>query len=120
MAYLAVLNATAGRRAGLAATLGVALGLLIVGLAASLGLTALVANSRVLYEGLRWGGVLYLLWLAYEGWRGEEETSPGKATVAAPGSKYFVRGLSPIFLIRRLQSSTLRFCRHSSTKRVLS
>ena len=93
MAYLAVLSATAGRRAGLAATLGVALGLLIVGLAASLGLTALVANSRVLYEGLRWGGVLYLLWLAYEGWRGEEETSPGNATVAAPGSKYFVRGL---------------------------
>jgi threonine/homoserine/homoserine lactone efflux protein len=93
MAYLAVLSASKGRRAGFAATLGVALGLLIVGLAAALGLTALIANSRVLYEALRWGGVLYLLWLAYEGWRGDAETSPGAATVGPTDSKYFVRGL---------------------------
>jgi threonine/homoserine/homoserine lactone efflux protein len=93
MAYLAVLSASKGRRAGFAATLGVALGLLIVGLAAALGLTALIANSRMLYEALRWGGVLYLLWLAYEGWRGDAETSPGTATAGASDSKYFIRGL---------------------------
>ncbi|MBX9591315.1 MAG: LysE family translocator [Hyphomonadaceae bacterium] len=93
MAYLAVLSASKGRRAGFGATLGVALGLLVVGLAVALGLTALVASSRTLYEALRWGGVLYLLWLAYEGWRGEEETSPGNATVAVSDSKYFTRGL---------------------------
>lgn len=93
MAYLAILSATKGRRAGLTATLGVALGLLIIGLAASLGLTALITNSRMLYEALRWGGVLYLLWLAYEGWRGEEETSPGTATVEASDATYFMRGL---------------------------
>ena len=92
MAYLAVLSASKGRRAGLAATLGVALGLLFIGMAASLGLTALITGSRMLYEALRWGGVLYLLWLAYEGWRGEEETSPGTATVEAD-AKYFMRGL---------------------------
>lgn len=93
MAYLAVLSANKGRRAGFAATLGVALGLLVVGLAAALGLTALIASSRTLYEALRWGGVLYLLWLAYEGWRGQEETSPSNATVAVSDSKYFLRGL---------------------------
>jgi threonine/homoserine/homoserine lactone efflux protein len=93
MAYLAVLSASKGRRAGFAATLGVTLGLLVVGLAAALGLAALIANSRMLYQALRWGGVLYLLWLAYEGWRGDEETSPGTATAAASDSKYFVRGL---------------------------
>lgn len=92
MAYLAVLSASVGRRAGFAATLGVALGLLIVGLAAALGLTAIIANSRWLYEVLRWGGALYLLWLAWEGWRGEQETSPGKAGVMTH-SKFFVRGL---------------------------
>ena len=91
MAYLAVLSASKGRRAGFAATLGVALGLLFVGLAAALGLTALISNSRGLYQALRWGGVLYLLWLAYEGWSGEEETSPGKATAA--DSRYLMRGL---------------------------
>ena len=93
MAYLAVLSASKGRRAGFAATLGVTLGLLVVGLAAALGLAALIVNSRMLYQALRWGGVLYLLWLAYEGWRGDEETSPGTATAAASASKYFVHGL---------------------------
>ena len=66
MAYLALLSASIGRRAGFAATLGVALGLLIVGLAAALGLAAVIANSRLLYEALRWAGVLYLFWLAWE------------------------------------------------------
>lgn len=93
MAYLAVLSASRGRRAGFAATIGIALGLLVVGLAAALGLTAAIANSRMLYEGLRWAGVLYLLWLAWEGWRGEAETSPGKATVAPEDSRFFLRGL---------------------------
>jgi threonine/homoserine/homoserine lactone efflux protein len=93
MAYLAVLSAREGRRAGFAATLGVALGLLIVGLAAALGLTAAIASSRQLYQGLRWAGVIYLLWLAWEGWRGEDETSPGKAAVDHAESKFFLRGL---------------------------
>jgi threonine/homoserine/homoserine lactone efflux protein len=94
MAYLAVLSARMGRRMGFAATLGIALGLLIVGLGAALGLTAVIAGSRPLYEALRWAGVLYLFWLAWEGWRGEEETSPGKAlAVATYDSKFFLRGL---------------------------
>jgi threonine/homoserine/homoserine lactone efflux protein len=93
MAYLAVLSASIGRRAGFAATLGVALGLLIVGLAAALGLAAVIANSRPLYEALRWAGVLYLLWLAWEAWRPEEDTLPGMTGVAPGDSRYFQRGL---------------------------
>jgi threonine/homoserine/homoserine lactone efflux protein len=89
MAYLAVLSATTGRRAGAAATLGVALGLLIVGIAAALGLAAVIASSRPLYETLRWAGVAYMLWLAWEGWIGAE-TSPGKA--GTEDSRYFARG----------------------------
>ena len=92
MAYLALLSASIGRRAGFAATLSVALGLLIVGLAAALGLAAVIANSRLLYEALRWAGVLYLFWLAWETWRCEEDTLPGTATLV-PRSKYFLRGL---------------------------
>jgi threonine/homoserine/homoserine lactone efflux protein len=92
MGYLALLSVREGRRAGFAATLGVAFGLSIIGLAAALGLMALVSSSRWLYEALRWGGALYLLWLAWEGWRGEEETSAGR-----PGpqvhSQFFIRGL---------------------------
>jgi threonine/homoserine/homoserine lactone efflux protein len=67
MAYIAVLSAGQGRRAGYAATLGIALGLLVIGLAAAFGLAALISSSRLFYEVLRWGGVAYLLWLAWDG-----------------------------------------------------
>ena len=75
MTYLAVLSASRGRRAGFAATLGVALGLLIVGAGTALGLATVIARSRFFYEALRWAGVCYLLWLAWEGWRDAAEAS---------------------------------------------
>lgn len=56
MAYLAVLSASNGRRAGFAATLGGALGLMLIGLAAALGVATLIANSPLMYQLLRWGG----------------------------------------------------------------
>jgi threonine/homoserine/homoserine lactone efflux protein len=92
MVYLAVVAATKGRRSGYAAVAGVALGLLIVGFAAALGLAAIINASPILYQALRWGGVAYLFWLAYDGWRDAE----GAATPAPPGSRvtqYFRRGL---------------------------
>lgn len=92
MAYLAVLSASNGRKAGFAATLGIALGLLIIGVAAALGVAALISNSHLAYQILRWGGVGYLLWLAWDGWREEPETSPGK-TDGVPNAKFFRRGL---------------------------
>ncbi len=69
MTTLAVLSASRGRRAGIAAGLGVALGLAIVGALAGLGLATAIEQSRLLYEALRWAGVGYLLWLAWEGWQ---------------------------------------------------
>lgn len=93
MAYLAVLSAANGRRAGFAATLGIALGLLLIGLAAALGVATLISHSPLAYEILRWGGVAYLLWLAWDGWRDETETSPGTADVQQQHRKFFRRGL---------------------------
>jgi threonine/homoserine/homoserine lactone efflux protein len=94
LAYLAILSATEGRRAGFATVVGIAAGLLIVGLAAALGLTAVITTSRWLYELLRWGGILYLLWLAWEGWRGERETSPQHSTSMEKSSRFLLRGLT--------------------------
>ena len=93
MVYLALLSASQGRRAGLAAALGIGLGLLIIGLAAALGLAAIISNSPFLYEALRWGGIAYLFWLAWEGWQTAMETSPGKAHAAERHSMHFSRGL---------------------------
>jgi threonine/homoserine/homoserine lactone efflux protein len=74
MAYLAALSLSQGMKAGLAAVAGIALGLSVYGIAAALGLTAIIDSSRLLYELLRWAGVAYLLWLAWEGWTRERET----------------------------------------------
>ncbi len=93
MAYLSVLSASQGRRAGFAATLGIALGLLIVGLGAAFGLAAVIANSRFLYEALRWAGVAYLLWLAWDGWQHVNETSATRTQGNDSDHAYFQRGL---------------------------
>ena len=93
MAYLAILSADQGRKAGFAATIGIALGLFIIGIAAALGVGTLILNSEIAYQGLRIGGILYLLWLAWDSWKDEMETSPVQCDVFNAHAKYFKRGL---------------------------
>ncbi len=76
----------------MAATLGIALGLMLVGAGAALGLATLIASSRFSYEALRWAGVLYLFWLAWEGWRDAKE-APGDTKGEDDDAGYFWRGL---------------------------
>ncbi len=91
MAYLALLSAGTGRRAGFAAVAGVALGLLVVGVATALGVGALLASSSLAYEILRWAGIGYMLWLAWEGWSGRVEDS-SHDRVGERRVKYFRHG----------------------------
>jgi threonine/homoserine/homoserine lactone efflux protein len=76
MGYLAVLSLTRGWRVGAAAVTGVALGHAVYGVLAAFGVAALIDSSKLLYEILRWAGVAYLLWLAWEAWSSDTETSP--------------------------------------------
>lgn len=92
MAWLAVLSAGEGRRAGLSATAGVALGLLLIGVAAALGLAAVIARSDLAFETLRWAGTLFLLWLAWQGWQAGGETSP--ARLEKGGMRHFWHGFA--------------------------
>jgi threonine/homoserine/homoserine lactone efflux protein len=90
MTYLALVSAQDGRRAGFATVAGVALGLAVIGIIAAFGVAEIVQSSPLLYEGLRWAGVLFLLYLAWEGW------SAGTDVVASDGqsrNRYFMRGL---------------------------
>lgn len=77
--YLAALTLTNGLRAGLAAVAGITLGLSVYGMAAALGVAALIDQSPFLYEILRWAGVLYFLWLAWESRNDEIEDLPDPA-----------------------------------------
>ena len=93
MGYLAILSINNGRRAALFAIVGIALGLLIIGMLASLGIAALISESVVIYQALRWAGVLYLFWLAYLGWQEAVETSASKTEQKQENIKFFKRGL---------------------------
>jgi threonine/homoserine/homoserine lactone efflux protein len=88
MTWLALLSAREGRMAGLQAVAGIAAGLALLALVAATGAATLMSTWPALYEGLRWGGVLFLLYFAYEAWVGEAETDKPKS----PG-KHLWRGL---------------------------
>ena len=88
MTWLALLSAREGRTAGLMAVAGIATGLGLLALIAATGAAALMTAWPPLYEALRWGGVLFLLYLAFEAWNGERD---GGAP-SVPG-KHFRRGL---------------------------
>lgn len=89
MAYLVLLSAQRGRTAGLLAAAGVALGLLAIGLLAAFGFAQFVQNAPPLYQALRWAGVAFLVYLAWDTWRESREPA-----VASPDlSAAFMRGL---------------------------
>lgn len=92
MGYLAVLSLERERAAGLAAVSGVTLGLLILGLAAGFGFGTLISDTRWLYETLRWSGVAYLVWLAWDSYR-EALRPPEAKADEQPLGVYFRRGL---------------------------
>ncbi|UVK41477.1 LysE family translocator [Mesorhizobium sp. AR10] len=89
MTYLALVSASDGRRAGFATVAGIALGLAVIGGVAALGVAELIQASSLLYEGLRWAGVLFLLYLAWEGWTAGTDVVSNSGN---PGDKYFWRG----------------------------
>jgi threonine/homoserine/homoserine lactone efflux protein len=98
MAYLAALALSRGRAAGLIATAGVALGLAVHAVVAGLGAGVLIQQYPLLYEVLRWVGVGYLLYLAWEGLQGAKETSPERADLALMAGPLLLRGfLSNVF-----------------------
>ena len=96
MAYLATLSLDRSRRAGLLATIGVAAGLSVHAIVAALGLGVLIGQLPLVYELLRWIGVGYLLYLAWETLQLKTSERPEMAAVAS--SSLFWRGfLSNLF-----------------------
>lgn len=80
MTYLALLSLSRGRRAGMAATAGVALGLLIMG-------------SPAIYGTLQGTGFLYLLWLAWDAWKIPARVQGRNITPDDYDRVFFLRGL---------------------------
>lgn len=88
MTWLALLSAREGRIAGLMAVAGIATGLTLLALVAATGAAAAINAWPPLYEAIRWGGVLFLLYLAWQAWVGERDGA-GRAD----SSRHLRRGL---------------------------
>lgn len=99
MSYLASLALARGARAALQAVAGVACGLIVVGVLASFGLAEFLDRSPLASGALRWGGVLFMVWLAIESWR-QAGTEPKAGKAADFGS--FWRGLTTNLLNPKL------------------
>src|SRR5262245_22727091 len=97
MLFITAQTLSRGAGAGLRATAGVCLGYVAHSLLVALGLAAIIAASPVLFEGLRWVGAAYLLWLASQLIR--SALRPGKlAAAAAHGGAVLRRGFLTAFL----------------------
>jgi threonine/homoserine/homoserine lactone efflux protein len=76
-------SVTAGRRAGVAAMLGNECGVVLWGLAAAFGLSALLLASRVAYDAMRITGAVFLVTMGARAlWRSRRPAAP--AAVQAP------------------------------------
>ncbi len=121
MAYLAALTLAEGRRIGFVAVSGVFFGLAAIGVLSAYGLAALIDGMPFLYGFLRYAGFMFLLYLAYEGWRGVVDTMrSGTDTKTVffralitnllnPKSAVFYVSVLPLFLVQRSDGVTGQF-----------
>ena len=66
MLYLVSRSISQGRWAGIVSLVGTAAGFVVYLVCAALGITALLMAAPIAYDILRFGGAIYLLWLAWQ------------------------------------------------------
>jgi threonine/homoserine/homoserine lactone efflux protein len=72
MTFVVASAARGGRRGGIVAALGIGAGTLVHIVAATLGLSAILASSQTAFDLIKWAGAAYLLWIAVSLVRGKE------------------------------------------------
>ena len=90
--YTLAIGLGQGRRAALMAALGCTLGIVPALLAAVLGLATLLHMSALLFQVVKFAGVAYLLWLAWQALRSDGALSLRPETRAEPGLAIARRG----------------------------
>jgi threonine/homoserine/homoserine lactone efflux protein len=80
--YVAARTLSGGRHAGIASTLGTALGGLVHVIAGGLGVSAVIMASAQLFTVLKFAGALYLVWLGIKTFRQASHQPPVPASSA--------------------------------------
>ena len=102
--YVAARTLSGGRQAGIASTLGTAIGGLVHVTAGALGVSAIILASAELFTALKFAGALYLVWLGIRTFREARELLPQKA-IAVGTQRVFREGV----LVEALNPKTAAF-----------
>jgi threonine/homoserine/homoserine lactone efflux protein len=96
MLFIIANGVAGGRRAGVAAALGAATGVVVQTAAAAAGLSALFAAAPAAFDVVRFVGVAYLAWLAVKHWRSaalQLVSEDGAMPAERAPRRVYVRGL---------------------------
>ncbi|MEO0772553.1 MAG: LysE family translocator [Pseudomonadota bacterium] len=77
--FISASGVRGGPRVGMAAAVGVNLGILVHIAMAAAGLSALLIAFPLAYDAIRYAGAAYLMFLAWQAWRSREEIGEGRA-----------------------------------------
>lgn len=80
--FISASGIAGGPRIGMAAALGVNLGVAVHVTLAAAGVSALLLASPASYDAIRYAGAAYLLWLAVQAWRDSGHLGEGRAAPA--------------------------------------
>jgi threonine/homoserine/homoserine lactone efflux protein len=102
--YVAARTLSGGRQAGIASTLGTALGGLVHVVAGGLGVSAIILASAQLFTALKFAGALYLVWLGIKTFR-EAGRAPREQNAPTGAKRAFRDGV----LVEALNPKTAAF-----------
>ena len=96
--FISASGISGGPRIGMAAALGVSLGIAVHVLAAAAGVSALILAHPAAYNAIRIGGAVYLAWMALQAWRTDGALGRSRAApnaVHALGRGFITNVLNP-------------------------
>ena len=102
--YVAARTLSGGSKAGIASTLGTALGGLVHVIAGALGVSAIILASAELFAVLKFAGAFYLIWLGIRNFREARDSLP-QAISEAGAERAFRDGV----LVEALNPKTAAF-----------
>jgi threonine/homoserine/homoserine lactone efflux protein len=91
--YIIARSISQGRKAGLLSVLGVDTGTLVHVVAASLGLSALLASSALAFSIVKYAGAAYLIYLGIRTWLSKADPPELSTPKRSSGTRIFLQGM---------------------------